>query len=214
MGHRESTTPAAEEKKMAAEKQLWSAMQVPASNVSVYEALYKRRSAWKFKDTPVSKATMQKILGPAIWAPNHRNNEPWRFVAIAKDSPLRAKIADAVVAALTEEWQDAKRAAPYGAKVTDPAYIVFCYYVGAPDAFVDKENYAALLLAIQNMALAGYAEGLSVTIDTGRTTRVPAVDGLVGAGEGWKMTAMLAVGVPDEDSKSARTPVGEFVTWL
>jgi nitroreductase len=199
---------------MAAEKQLWSTMTVPASDVSVYAALYGRRSVWKFKDAPVSKATMEKILGPAIWAPNHRNNEPWRFFAIAKDSPLRAKIADAVVAALTEEWGDAKRAAPYGAKVTEPPYIVFAYYVGAPDAFVDKENYAALMLAIQNMALAGHAEGLSVTIDTGRTTRVPAVDGLLGAEEGWTIAAMLAVGVPDEESRSARTPVAEFVTWL
>ena len=65
----------------------------------------------------------------------------------------------------------------------------------------------------QKKALAGVAEGLSVTLETGRVTRVPGLAGLFGAGDDWDMVAMVAIGYPDEESVSSRTPVEHFATW-
>ena len=59
---------------------------VPESSVSVYEALYRRRMAWEFRDQPVPRDALDRMLATAVWAPNHRLTEPWRFFIIEKGS--------------------------------------------------------------------------------------------------------------------------------
>lgn len=199
---------------MVAEKVTWNQVKVPESKVSVYEALHNRRMAWKFQDKPVPHEALERMLGTAVWAPNHRLNEPWRFFVLDKDSETRKQVADTIYQGLLEEWKEEKRAAPYKDKVMDPPVVIFAYYVDDPDEFKAKENYAAVVAAMQNISLAGVAEGLAVTWDTGRVTRVPEVDKVFGAPENWQVLAMLSVGYPDEDSKSSRTPVSEFTRWL
>ena len=48
---------------------------VPGTDVSVYQALYQRRMAWKFKDEAVPKVALERMLEAAVWAPNHRLTE-------------------------------------------------------------------------------------------------------------------------------------------
>ena len=69
---------------------------IPQTSTSVYEARYNRRMASKFLDKPVENAAIERMLAAAVWAPNHRLNEPWRFFVLPKDSPLRAPLGDAV----------------------------------------------------------------------------------------------------------------------
>ncbi len=195
-------------------KLVWNEAKIPQTSTSVYEALYNRRMAWKFLDKPVENAAIERMLNAAVWAPNHRLNEPWRFFVLPKDSPLRAPLGDAVFDALVEEWKNERRAAPYREKLLDPPMLIYAYYVGDEDWFVDKENYAALCCALQNMSLAGVAEGLAVTWDTGRVTRVPAVDTILGAEENWKVTALLSIGYPDENSESSRIPADQLTKWV
>ncbi len=194
------------------EKLAWSDVPVPESTVSVYEALYRRRGAWKLKDRPVPKEVVQRLLDTAVWAPNHRMTEPWRFVVMEKDSPLRQRLGQLVHDTMLAELDEA-RADGYRAKVMAPPVVAYVYSLHGPDEFVAGENYASVVMAIHNMALAGVAEGLAVTLETGRVTRVPGLAGLFGAGDDWDMVGMLAIGYPDEQSVSSRTPVAHFVTW-
>ena len=195
------------------EKLLWSQVPVPQTNVSVYEALYGRRMAWKFKDTPVPREALDRMLATAIWAPNHRLTEPWRFFVMEKGTPLRKRIADLVYDGLMAEWDDARRAEPYRTKILAPPIAIYVYCVQGSDEFVTKENYAATSIAMQNIALSGHAEGLSVNWDTGRVTRVPGLAQVLGTEPDWDILAMMAIGYPDEESKSSRTPVTQFVRW-
>ena len=195
-------------------KQVWTDVDVPQTKVTVYEALHNRRMAWKFEDKPVPREAVERMLGTAIWAPNHRNNEPWRFYVIDKDSDVRKQIGDAVYAGLMEEWNDERRSAPYRDKILDPPVLVYVYYLANDDWFVDKENYAAVIAALQNVSLAGVAEGVSVTWDTGRVTRIPAVDQVLGVGPELKVMTVLSIGYPDEESQASRTPAAEFVHWV
>lgn len=197
-----------------ARKLVWTDVKIPQTNVSVYEALHRRRMSWTFEDKPVNQDVIERMLAAAVWAPNHRMNEPWRFFVIPKDSPVRRKIADAIFEALLDEWKSEKRAEPYREKVLAPPFIIFTYHVADADGFVEKENYAALIAAMQNISLAGVAEGIAVTWDTGRVVRVPAVSTILGAEDNWNMTAMLSIGYAAEESASARTPVTEFARWV
>ena len=194
------------------ERLKWSDAQVPESTVSVYEALYHRRGAWKLQDRPVPKEVVQRLLDTAVWAPNHRMTEPWRFVVMEKNSPLRQRLGQLVHDTMLAEL-DGARADGYRAKVIDPPVVLYAYSLHGADEFVARENYASVVMAIHNMALAGVAEGLSVTLETGRVTRVPGLAGLFGAGDDWDMVGMVAIGYPDEQSDSSRTPVEHFATW-
>ncbi len=195
-------------------KLVWTEVEVPKTSVTVYEALHRRRMAWKFKDQPVPKEAINRMLAAAVWAPNHRWNEPWRFFVIEQDSPVRKKVADAVFKGLMEEWDSERRAAPYRDKVLEAPVVIYVYHLADDDWFIEKENYAATVAAQLNLSLAGFAEGLSVTWDTGRVTRVPEVDKILGAEASWKLMTMLSIGYPDEESVSARTPVTELARWV
>ena len=45
-----------------------------------------RRNTKSFTEEDVKKSDIELILESAIWAPNHRNTEPWRFVVLDKNN--------------------------------------------------------------------------------------------------------------------------------
>jgi nitroreductase len=69
-----------------------------ADPVHVDDAIKTRRSHKLFNGTPVAATTVRDLLELAIWAPNHKRTEPWRF-AVAR-GPKLAELADASAAML------------------------------------------------------------------------------------------------------------------
>jgi nitroreductase len=187
---------------------------IPHTQVSVYQALYYRRMAWKFKDEPVPKEAIERMLDAAVWAPNHRLTEPWRFFVLEKGSPARQRAADLAYEFALQRNNDPVRAERARQIVLEPPVLVYVYCVPGPHEEVSRENYAAVCCAVQNISLAGVAEGLAVTWETGGPTRHPNLRAILGAAEDWIMVAMLSIGAPAETSSSRRTPVGEFVHWM
>ena len=187
---------------------------IPATNVTVYEALYQRRMAWRFKDQAVPEETLSRLLDAAVWAPNHRLTEPWRFFVLGKDSAVRQEAARLAYEFAMERNDNAARADRARDTVLDPPYVVYVYCAPGPNEDVTRENYAAVCCAVQNMALAGVAEGLTVTWETGGVTRHPQLKESLGAEEDWIMTAMLSIGFPDEALEVSRAPASQFVHWL
>ena len=185
---------------------------IPATNVSVYQALYGRRMAWQYKDEPVPREALTRMLDTAVWAPNHRLTEPWRFFVLEKGSEARKKAADLAYDFSMERNNNPTRADAGRQAVLDPPIVIFVYSVPGPDEETTQENYAAVCCAAQNISLAGFAEGLAVTWETGGTTRHPDLKKALGAEEDWKMAVMLSIGVPGESPQSSRTPVASFVT--
>jgi nitroreductase len=187
---------------------------IPRTRVSVYQALYDRRMAWKFKDEPVPREAIERMLDAAVWAPNHRLTEPWRFFVLEKGSPARQGAADLAYESALQRNNNSARAERARQTVLEPPVLVYVYCVPGPDEEVSRENYAAVCCAVQNISLAGVAEGLAVTWETGGPTRHPNLRKTLGAAEDWIMVAMLSIGVPAEMPSSRRTPVGEFVRWM
>ncbi len=187
---------------------------VPQTDINVYQALHGRRMAWKFKDQPVDRDAMERMLATAVWAPNHRLTEPWRIFVLDKNSEARKKAADLAYDFALERSGNERRAEGTRSAVADPPMLMFVYYTPGPNEEATKENYGAVCCAVQNMALAGVAEGLAVTWETGGATRHPELGPTLGAEEDWLMAGMLSVGIPDETPDSRRTPVSNFVRWL
>ena len=187
---------------------------VPETNVSVYEALYRRRMAWDFRDQPVPRDALDRMLATAVWAPNHRLTEPWRFYILEKGSAAAEKVAGlAYDFALQRSGSEQRAAATRDSLLRTPV-LIYAYSTPGRDEEGTRENYASVCCAAHNMALAGVAEGLAVTWETGGPTRHPDLAETLGAEADWALATMLSVGYPAENPRSERTPVANFVHWL
>ena len=174
----------------------------PASSVSVYDAIFRRRNVKEFTGEPVSDETLERLFSTAVWAPNHRLTEPTRFFAIRKDSAMRHKIAevawqttyDGVVnpnPAQKQRSADASRD-----RVLNAPAMVYVYSLTGDNEEVTRENYATSCCAIQNMALAAVAEGLYMDWSTGGLTKLPDLAQTLGAEEDWTMVGSCSWGSP------------------
>ena len=186
----------------------------PVTKMSVYEAIYQRRMAWQYKDDPVPRETMGRLLEAAIWVPNHRLTEPWRFFVTEKDTPTRQKVADLAYEHQMGRFDNPTRAEATRQVVLAPPLVVYVYCVPGPNEEATQENYASVICAAYNMALAGFAEGLTVTFETGGATKHPKLGEALGAEEDWSLVTMLSIGVPGESIVTRRSPVHQFVSWL
>lgn len=186
---------------------------LPGTDVSVYQALYQRRMAWQFRDEPVSRAALERMLDTGVWAPNHRLTEPWRFFVVDKASPLRPTLGDQAYDVSMERRGDPRRADATRKTILETPVLIYAYCVPGPDDEVTRENYASVCCAIQNISLAGVPEGIAVTWETGGATRHPQLKETLGAEDDWTLATLLLVGMPNESVKSVRTPVAKFVRW-
>lgn len=63
--------------------------------MEVLEAIKKRRSIRRFKDTPVSSEAIEKLKEALIWAPSAGNVQPRKFLFVT-DSGVKEKLRQAV----------------------------------------------------------------------------------------------------------------------
>ena len=195
-------------------------VEVPSTSVSVYDAIFGRRMSKEFIDEPVSEQTLSRLFDAAIWAPNHRLTEPTRFFVLSKGGELREQVAkmaaevayQKVVNPNPEQRQrsaDASRA-----RVLDAPAAVYVYSVPGDNDEVTRENYATSCCAVQNMALAAVAEGLTLDWSTGGVTQHADLAETLGADPDWQMVGALFIGKPKTVPSSRRTPTSEVVSWL
>ena len=195
-------------------------VEIPASAVSVYDAIFRRRSVKEFTRDAVSRETLDRLFSAAIWAPNHRLTEPTRFFAVQKDSPMRTSIAEAAWQAAYDEAanpspEQKRRAADAKRdRVLNAPAMVYVYSLTGDSDEVTRENYATSCCAVQNIALAAVAEGLCLDWSTGGLTRIPGLARMLGADDAWTMVGVVFLGKAAAVPTAQRTPHSEVVTWL
>ena len=193
---------------------------VPDSPTSVYDAIYNRRTTHDMTDREVPREIIERLLDTAIWAPNHRLTNPWRFFVLGKGSAARERVSelawqtayDKVANPNPEQKQrsadDSKR------RVLDAPALIYAYSVPGGDDETTQENYASVCCAVQNMALAAVAEGLVVDWSTGSVTKHPQLAETFGAGEDWEMVGALFIGEPANEPASRRSATQSITSWL
>ena len=192
----------------------------PASSVSVYDAIFRRRNVKEFTGEPVSDETLERLFSTAVWAPNHRLTEPTRFFAIRKDSPMRHKIAEVAWqttydgVANPNPAQKQRSADASKERVLNAPAMVYVYSLTGDNEEVTLENYATSCCAVQNMALAAVAEGLYMDWSTGGLTKLPDLAQTLGADEDWTMVGVVFIGKSTEVPNTERMPHSEVVSWL
>jgi nitroreductase len=133
-----------------------------------------RRTCYKFLPLQTNLLTgleIKQCLEAAIWAPNHKLTQPWRFWVIGKDS--QQKLAVIYADNRASKKADCGSVAYQGIytkaveKFMAIPQIILVGQVLAKDKVTAKEDYAACACAIQNFQLMAWQQSIGVQWSTG-----------------------------------------------
>ncbi len=186
--------------------------------MTVLEAIKARRSVPKLRSDPVPREAIEQMLDAAVWAPNHRMTEPWRFYVLAGDGKRRfAEIRRRSRAASFPDPNapEAQKALDriYQDTLATPALIVATVHEAA-DPEVREEDLAATFMAIENLMLVGVELGVGTYMRTGAILRDPELRELLTLEDDRRILAIVYVGNPAEIPQKRRTPAHERTVWL
>ncbi len=152
------------------------------------DAIRGRRSVKRFTDRAVSRDEIEKLLTAATLAPNHKLTQPWRFYVLGPEARYAyglalgarkaKKIEDAAAgAALRETVAAEHRALPL---------MIAVAVMNTENPDTSEEDYAAAMMAVQNISLVAVALGLGTHIKTGAIMSDPAA---ARGGRSWRRPA-------------------------
>jgi nitroreductase len=184
--------------------------------MNVSDAIARRRSIKKFQDLPVPREAIEAALQAATLAPNHRSTQPWRFYVLGPESRRAYGLALGERKARKVTDPDAARAVrdrTGGEYAAMPCMIAVAMAVDeSPE--VREEDYAAVMMAIENLLLAAVEQGLGSHIRTGAVMDDPAARAAVGVREGERIVAAVTLGVPAEvPAPRERQAASALTTW-
>lgn len=148
-----------------------------------------------YRPDPVPRPLIEELLDLAVWAPNHRMAEPWRFYVFTGDA--RGAVAAIHRDLVREEAAGSEERAQrrYAELLGIPVFL-FVSYVRDAESKKDRENYAAVACAIQNLMLAAHARGLGTVWRTGNVIRDRRTRSLLGLEEQEELVGLLHLGYP------------------
>jgi nitroreductase len=181
------------------------------------EAIQHRRSIKRFTDRPVSRSEIEKLLSAATLAPNHRLTQPWRFYVLGPEAREAYGLALGERKARKLEDPAAARAMRDTVAAEHRALpcMIAVAVVTNENPEIREEDYAAAMMAIQNLALAAVELGLGTHLKTGGVMNDPAARDAVGVREGERIVAIVNVGEPAEvPPPKKRDPASTYTTWV
>jgi nitroreductase len=144
--------------------------------MDIFEAIKVRRSIREYKNKPVSKEVLEKIIDAARFAPTARGVQPWEFIVITGQGTLK-KIGDIA--------ENGKFISNAGACVA-----LFCsdtkYYLEDGSAATENMLLAATALGIASCWVAGDKKPYCGRISS-----------LLGVSGAFKLVSLIALGYPD-----------------
>jgi nitroreductase len=181
------------------------------------DAIRARRSIKRFTDRPLRREEIETLLDAAVLAPNHRLTQPWRFHVLGPEA--RAAYGLALGERKGRKLDDPQA----GIRIRDKVVaehralpgMIAVLIVDSDDPELRQENYAAAMMAVQNLSLAAVEMGLGTHIKTGAVMDDPAARAAAGAASGETIVAIVNVGTPaEEPPEKQREPAAAFTTWL
>lgn len=181
------------------------------------DAIKGRRSVKRFAERVVSREEIETLLAAATLAPNHKLTQPWRFYVLGPEARYAyglalgarkaKKIADAAAGAALRETVGAEHRALPG--------MIAVAVMNHDNPETREEDYAAAMMAVQNIALTAVTLGLGTHMKTGSVMSDPAARAAVGLPDDQRIVAIVNVGVPAEDVPAKkREPASAFTTWV
>lgn len=185
--------------------------------MNVLDAIRQRRSIKRFTERRVTRAEVERVLEAAVLAPNHKLTQPWRFYVLGAEA--RAAYGRVLGGRKAKKVEDPAAAQQVVEKVERehaalPAMIVAAMRVDE-DPERREEDYAATMMAVQNLALAAVELGLGTHIKTGGVMADPAARAAAGVAADERIVAIVNLGEPAEvPAPKERAPAADRTRWL
>jgi nitroreductase len=184
--------------------------------MDVREALRNRRSIKKFTDRPVTRADIVALLETVAFAPNHHLTQPWRLYVLGPAA--RRAYGDVLGARKARKVDDPDAGRMVREKVAAehaalPAMIAVAMRLDeSPEK--REEDYAAVMMGVQNLLLAAVERGLGTHLKTGAVMDDPAARAAVGVADDERIVAIINLGEPaDVPAPKERAAVASHTVW-
>jgi nitroreductase len=137
----------------------------------IAERIRSRRTTKLFLKQKVSRRIIRDAIEVARWAPNHHLTEPWRFYLLGPEKiAASAKLIGELIRE-TKGDEDLARFKEESALEMPGWLVVTCRK--SDDALREREDYAAVCCAVQNMTLYLAEADIACKWTTGLITREP-----------------------------------------
>ncbi|TCP54430.1 nitroreductase [Tumebacillus sp. BK434] len=176
-----------------------------------------RRSIHRFEDRPVSLELVKEMLDTAVWVPNHKMTQPWRFVIVHGEG--RKKLAEVARAVNEKRETDPEKKQAIGQKIYDklmgvPMFVAVLMKEDTQLA-TREEDYASTACLIHNFSLLAWEQGIGMVWETYGLLHQPAFREALGVQPGEKIVGSLHVGYPDHMPEARpRKGVEELLTVI
>jgi len=184
--------------------------------LSLTAAIHARRSIKEFTSKPITREEVERLLDAAAQAPNHRMTQPWRFYVLGPEA--RRSFGEILGRRKAKKVENPEAAAAVVAKVADahaglPAFLVVASVLDE-NPEIREEDYAATMMAVQNICLAAHDAGLGTHIKSGAVMDDPDARTAFGVKDGERVVAMIELGEPARrPDPKGRKSAQEFTTW-
>jgi len=185
--------------------------------MDVTEAIAARRSIKRFTDRAVAREEIERLLDAAVLAPNHRMTEPWHFYILGEAS--RRRYGEVLGGRKARKVVDPEAADAVRRKVADenaalPAVIAVAIRQDE-NPEIREEDYAAAMMAVQNILLVATSMGLGTHVKTGAVMDDPGARAAVGVPGDERIVALINLGEPaDVPAPKPRTGARERTVWV
>lgn len=188
--------------------------------MDTFDAIARRASVRSFRPDPLPRHVIERLLAAAVRAPNHKLTEPWRFVVVTGKARVRYAELRRAHRAAKFEGQDTPEARAaiektYREHMDTPAF-VFVLMELADDEVRREEDYGATMMAIENLLVAAWADGIGSYLRTGGIMNRDDVRDLVGATPAQRLVGIVSLGylVATPEPTLRRKPMADLVRWL
>lgn len=176
------------------------------------ERMRSRRTVKAFLQQPVSRSLVLEAIEVARWAPNHHLTEPWHFYLLGDDAIKRSVELTRIVVTERKDEKIGEFKAADAAK--RPGWmVVTCRH--SEDALTEREDYASVACAIQNLTLYLSEAGVATKWSTGPITRDSRFYELLGIDEAREfIVGLIWFGYPKITPTQQRKAVADITTEL
>lgn len=162
----------------------------------VLAALQERRSIRKYTDREVTREEITAMLEAGRWAPSGKNNQPFRFIAIRRNDPRIARLADCTIYS----------------HIVHNAALMIGVFLDKNCLYHELKDHQSVGGCIQNIMLAAHSLGLgSVWLGQMMNNAEQVLDVLTLDTDKYEFITFIAIGEPAQEGTSSRKPLEDIM---
>ncbi|KGX89850.1 hypothetical protein N781_09025 [Pontibacillus halophilus JSM 076056 = DSM 19796] len=162
--------------------------------MNLLNAIQERRSVRSFNKETVPNETIERLLELALYAPNHKMTQPWRFVVLNREDQVEFfHFIQANKARKKGEEEPERKPLAEDA----PSHIIAIVMNVNENDKLHRDDFAATGSLVQNFSLLAWEEEIGVVWKTPGLIHEPEFHEFLGVNEGEEVIGLLWIGYPE-----------------